>query len=262
MDSFLNILSVLIPFVLSVLGAIMSTIETKPKLKKWIWILFLSVGIAGSAVTYWQQSSERISHDNEVKGFKESLSALQIQLQVNEVRSASDLSYLKGQLDTFIKIGSKQFTQLEKIDTSITEAIKKKTEQFTNEQLSNAAISLAEKMRNFEMQNQQERTDREKKWRILPKATKEEETKRFQERLAEEDKYMAKYVAEFKNRFLGEAVYLKDELLKRLPQEPKPKQFQVVAFDGYLVGPYPVSEAANYLELLARKLSPTLTQNK
>jgi hypothetical protein len=63
----------------------------------------------------------------------------------------------------------------------------------------------------------------------------------------------------FRNQLLGEAIYLRDQLLIRLgtvasssPQD----RIKTLAFDGFLAGPSPISDAADYLEQLARQLSP------
>jgi hypothetical protein len=62
---------------------------------------------------------------------------------------------------------------------------------------------------------------------------------------------------EFRTVILGEAIYLKDELLKRLPPQPKPSRMYSGVFEfGSLAGAYPEDGAADYLEGLSRKLCP------
>lgn len=59
----------------------------------------------------------------------------------------------------------------------------------------------------------------------------------------------AQHDYEFRSTIFAEAVYLKDELLKRLPGEPGPDQikpFPVKAFHGSLAGPTPIADAAGY----------------
>jgi hypothetical protein len=53
---------------------------------------------------------------------------------------------------------------------------------------------------------------------------------------------------------LGEAIYLKDELLKRLPGEAAPEQKNLIAFEGSTAGVSAIGDAANYLDALANKL--------
>jgi hypothetical protein len=132
--------------------------------------------------------------------------------------------------------------------------------KLTDNQLSVAAISLAKKMRTLETNYKQEYSLITNKRRSLTSFTKDD----MQKENEESDKIWGKFELEFKNNFLGKAVYLRDELLKRIPtkEQPKKEQYDFLAFDGILSGPSPVSDAANYLEALARKLSPQLTEGK
>jgi hypothetical protein len=59
---------------------------------------------------------------------------------------------------------------------------------------------------------------------------------------------------EFRSTMLGEAIYLKDELLKRLPGEAAPEQKNLIAFEGSTAGVSAIGDAANYLDALANKL--------
>jgi hypothetical protein len=64
--------------------------------------------------------------------------------------------------------------------------------------------------------------------------------------------------AQFKQVYLGKALALRDELIKRYIQigvVPPKSQNGVIAFDYQsLAGPDPIGEAATYLETLAREL--------
>jgi len=62
----------------------------------------------------------------------------------------------------------------------------------------------------------------------------------------------------FRNELLGQAVYARDSLLARLgnPVPTAQEHMKMLAFDGILAGPSPISDAADYLEQLARRLSP------
>jgi len=89
-------------------------------------------------------------------------------------------------------------------------------------------------------------------------AKTEEERKRIWDQfIAQELQQSNNNQYEFRSTILGEAVYLKDELLQRLPSEPKPSPMFSRVFDyGSLAGVYPEEQAADYLEKLARKLCP------
>jgi hypothetical protein len=53
----------------------------------------------------------------------------------------------------------------------------------------------------------------------------------------------------------GEARYLRDSMLDKLPPQPESRDATFFSAD-ILAGPYPLRDYANYLESLARKLSP------
>lgn len=62
----------------------------------------------------------------------------------------------------------------------------------------------------------------------------------------------------FQKLFLFRIRLIKEELLRRLRREDRTDETLLshpVAFDGFLAGPSPISDAANYLERLARRLS-------
>jgi len=62
---------------------------------------------------------------------------------------------------------------------------------------------------------------------------------------------------EFKTNILGDAIYARDELLSRIANPPQQSaDLSAAAFRGFLAGADPVGEAANYLERLAKQLSP------
>jgi hypothetical protein len=161
----------------------------------------------------------------------------------------------------------------EDMEKVVTEALNKRFPkdaspgQFTNKQLSVAAISLAKRMRNFESKYKQDYSIAFDKWRMSNTLTEEQKNVRWSEQNRELDKLREVFEIEFKNSMLGEAVYLRDELQKRLSkkaqEEAKSSEYmplQLLAFDGILAGPSPVADAANYLERLSRKLSPQIAK--
>jgi hypothetical protein len=74
----------------------------------------------------------------------------------------------------------------------------------------------------------------------------------------EEQQESLNYEYSFKANILGDAIYARNELLKRLgpqPDLPPMERANLIVFRGILAGAYPVSGAATYLEQLAKKLS-------
>jgi hypothetical protein len=126
-----------------------------------------------------------------------------------------------------------------------------------NEQIRRRVADLATAMRIFEggrrSANAAELIDR-----LPPSATREqrhaawtEQTTRMLTRSAEEQ-------TQFRIQFLPQALALREAMLNRLGiMPPYPPQPRVVALDfGMLAGVSPISDAANYLEELARRLPP------
>ena len=56
------------------------------------------------------------------------------------------------------------------------------------------------------------------------------------------------------NQMLGDILYVKDGLQQRLTSEPEPDFSARIVFSGHLAGTDPLIHAANYLDLMAKKL--------
>jgi hypothetical protein len=56
------------------------------------------------------------------------------------------------------------------------------------------------------------------------------------------------------NQMLGDILYVKDGLQQRLTSEPEPDLSARIVFSGHLAGTDPLIHAANYLDVMARKL--------
>ncbi|MGC2695688.1 MAG: DUF308 domain-containing protein [Candidatus Angelobacter sp.] len=62
---------------------------------------------------------------------------------------------------------------------------------------------------------------------------------------------------DFRSNYLGEAIYLRDEMSKRLPSLPSTDYRNTTIFMGALAGPYfGILDGADYMEQLARRLCP------
>jgi hypothetical protein len=66
------------------------------------------------------------------------------------------------------------------------------------------------------------------------------------------------FETEFRQNILGDAVFAREQLLARLgaKEEPQTVLRPILLLDGSFAGADPVGEAATYLELFAKKLSP------
>lgn len=90
-----------------------------------------------------------------------------------------------------------------------------------------------------------------------PIAKRNEKEEHSQEYTAKFFELSSRLTNEYRTNLLGEAVYLRDELLRRLSPQPQPDNpFLKSDFEGRLAGPHPAGEVADYLESLSRKLCP------
>ena len=135
-------------------------------------------------------------------------------------------------------------------------------QEITNKQICLQTMDLVKRIHKFahdrkerseQLTNQQMDAMRAARYK-----TEEEKNQIWQKYTILDTQQRNKEQYEFMTTILGEAIYLKDELLRRLPSEPKPNKddYPFHVFEGSLAGPYPEEGAAGYLESLARKLCP------
>ncbi len=122
-----------------------------------------------------------------------------------------------------------------------------------NPELREKVIALANDMRNFEHHF------KSRELQLLlnrPSLTGTEEEKNLQwkQQVNTDIQQYQAYQNEFRKRFFGEASSYRDELLRRLNIMPPDEEKRVVALEGALAGPAPISDLAAYLEKLVRQL--------
>lgn len=126
----------------------------------------------------------------------------------------------------------------------------------SNAELSRQAIALATEMRDFETES------RNRGWEIseyerekVSNAATEREKNIFRRQFTNNLlRRSNEHQNQFRQRYLGKAVHLRDEMLRRVEHPPNLDSRRLIAFDGILAGPSPVSDAADYLDQLARNL--------
>ena len=219
---------------------------------------FILLGLASVLIGIWQQYQNQqklIRQENErrteTKNLQDSLN-----------QSRNEQAYMKGQLNSLSLVagkisqsvsdpGIKQMAgAIEKMAQSIAQ-----TTLVSNKQICSNTLDLVKRMQKFE-QSRSARSDQLmfQEQEAMRAAKTKEGIDRLNQYSAQRSQMSANQTYEFRTTLLGEASYLRDELLRRLPPQPKPQK--IPAFEGFLVGPYPVHEAAIYLEGLARKLCP------
>lgn len=241
---------------LAVLGAVVSIVEFKGWRRVLLASLFVLLGV-GEAISIIRADSD---HKEEVSGLNKALDRVQATLTATQIQSAADMGFLKGRLASGIgpdigRLGAEIARENAKM-------IQQQTKTLSAKELSDSAINLAQKMREFERTwKVQEQLAEEQLWNAQVAAkTPEEKVGLRNQETAFYIQSHANEEAAFRTQLLGQAIYLRDQLLMRLgnPTIRMEDRGKTLAFDGFLAGPTPISDAADYLEQLARQLSPKL----
>jgi hypothetical protein len=177
-----------------------------------------------------------------------------------------DLSSLRGQNEAMLQFLS--HPQAKSDSKEVIESLKLWTQSLMSSQaditrkimqnrdLRKAAIDHANKMREFEHKYKSDDIlISMSEMGSVRSANKEDRDRIWNDYTQKLIRRSNDYAFAFRKNFLGEAIWLRDELLKRLPPQPQQEKHKLIAFDGFLAGPSPVGDAADYLEILARQLS-------
>jgi len=243
--------------ILAVLGAAVSIAEFKGWRRVLYALLFVLLGI-GEAISIIRADSDH--RDEMRRGLNRALDRVQATLIATQIQSAADMGFLKGRLASGIgpdigRLGAEIARENAKM-------IQQQSKTLSGRELSNSAVSLAQKMREFERAWQvQEQLEEEQLWNAqIAAKTPDEKVKLRNQETAFYIQSHANEETAFRNQLLGQAIYLRDQLLMRLgnPTITPEDRMRSLAFDGMLAGPSPISDAADYLERLARQVSPGL----
>jgi len=107
MDQLIDFAVVVLPTGIALLSVLVSIKLTKGEPHKGWWWLIVVLGLFTSGLTWVSQSNARKQHDKDVGEQKKSIDALQATIQINEIRNASDMGYLKAKLEDAEKMNDK-----------------------------------------------------------------------------------------------------------------------------------------------------------
>ena len=244
---------------MAVLGVVVTLKPQQPNRHKWLLLAFGILALLGIGTGIGQQYLNRRANEGQQNILKDALTeqiSKTTNLQSDLYQSHLAQEFMKGQLSSISLIigkisqsvadpGIKQMASaIEKMSLSSSQ-----TKAATDKQICGRTMVLVKRMQEFEYDRKKELFSH-----VFPvmEAAKTGKDKN--------DIYMKFYVQDeykFRTTLLGEANYLKDELLSRLPPQPKTDQpWRLMAFEGTLAGPSPVADAASYLDSLQRKLCP------
>jgi hypothetical protein len=135
--------------------------------------------------------------------------------------------------------------------------------KMSNKELRDYTMNMANKMRDFEAEYRATEINNEMTRPRIATTDPDQQKQIWMQQLQETIIASTSHENEFKKRFWGDAYKLREELLERLKQAgitppslavgPQ-SQAKMVLDEGRLLGPGPISNAANYLELLVRAI--------
>jgi len=261
----------LVTVILAVLGGAVSAHAPSDKKHKIAYMIGFGVLGLLAVVLIWVQAarSERAATQSEerqrelakdVKSATDDLSDTRKML----LDSRLDQAHMRGQLDALqlmaSKIGDNSSTNMREIVGAINKMSEGgRVHPLTNKQLCDRAMAWAKRVREFATQKlgatvtlvewqQQSKEIREAK-------SEEEKQAIWNRHTQEQVQRYQQFDLEFKQKFLGEALFLRDEMLKRVPSAPEPSGMVSAMFNGS-TNTFVIDNGANYIEQLARTLCP------
>ncbi len=172
--------------------------------------------------------------------------------------------HMKGQLEGIGLIAGKIGQGTDEHMKQLVGAINKMADTgtvhaLTNKQLCDRAMSWAKRVRESEAKfnsSSSSFTEWQQQVKEMNEAKTQEEKQVVWNRytLASIQRYQ-QHDLEFKGQFLGEGIYLRDEITKRLPSVPTPPGMSLSMFSG-VTNTFIIQDGTNYLEQLARTLCP------
>jgi uncharacterized protein YsxB (DUF464 family) len=249
-----------IPLVMAVIGNNLASEviqdAKRRRMYKGVFIVLAAIGVVGTWLVEWRSD---VSHTKEVTESGQAILRVQEQLTSNQLQSAQDMGYLKGRLDAALDRPTPQL-DMQKFASALSASsallIQAQVKAQSDEELKAQTIQLARDMRALES-SYQSRVESALGFESMPpNATAAERNAAFQKGVAAEQQLMQQENLDFRNKFLARAITLRDELIANLGKTPLPNvpNYKLIAFDGMLAGPSPISDAADYLEMLANKL--------
>src|SRR5579862_5049671 len=246
--------------VLTVIGAVLSVLE----FRGWRRVVLVAVFVLLGLGEYVGIRQADFAHQLEVGKLNDKLDVF----QASEVRNAVDLAYLKAKLED----ASKMNEQLSQFAPAIMKLAQTSAE-FTRKQYENKAMSDHDlyALTSLAVKNIR---DFSSKYRAMDEKLFNETTNKIRSgsrtqadmvRLSGEEAQSFSDLrlqrdSEFRNSILPDAIFARQEMLKRKLPEPNLSQMEQATVDmvlhtGMLAGPYPELALADYLEVMAKPLS-------
>jgi hypothetical protein len=275
-DLILYVVGGLIAVILTVLAAVVSSVKYRGlfiALGAASFLVYVWIGVRGyeeSRATAWQASQDKAAAEAQLGQIKQQLSDAKVQ-------SAHDIGDLQGQLKIFGQFAPAVLELAKASEANTRKEYEQK--QLTNDQLRAFVAQVVKRMRDWQSRERAAEDEVEKKYqqdmaqlyaahssedigtkKVQDEILAESATPEYDRRSGEEAVY-TKFRGEFSQNILDDAVSAREQLINKLGPGAEPKMplgytNVPLVFQGTLVGPYPVSSAADYLEQFAKKLVP------
>ena len=239
--------------ILAVLGALVAVLEFKGAKRFWWASAFIVLGILEAVVIV---GADR-AHDAEVANLTHEIESVKEKLQQSELSRVADTNKLQGRLEVFAEFAPAivKLAQATELNTRKTYEAK----MLSNKDLYDATMDVVKKMREFGQRRRIE-SGRQMDANMAAMRTATTDAERIKVWADQSSSMTATYYredAEFRASILPDAVYVRNELLRRkIPESPNPMRpvnIQAI-FAGSLAGAYPEFYAADYLEQMAKQL--------
>jgi hypothetical protein len=248
----LDISIAVLAVLLGVFGGVVSALTLEHKLLKYGAIgLFTVLGLASVVLVVLQSQHTQ----NEQVDARKRQERLQSTLEETRLDSAKSISFLSGRLDAFASLLSNPPANqdLRRIAEAIRQTASSGPTQASNAQLKTAALDLARRLRDFQLEMTAEEYKLQSIRAYQSTDTEEERNRKFRE-------YLDRLTNQFDRRRIAfgplrvEAQNMEFQLLSRLPPQPRNNIARMVLDTSALAGPSPVSDLADYIERLVSLL--------
>jgi hypothetical protein len=240
--------------------------KASEKQRKLLWTAFILLVLGQAALLiYTRKTGERESQNREqalngkIDSTQKTLDKAQETLNNSLLAQERMTGRLEGIAMLVGKIGDTSSVGMKQLVGAINKmADTGRVGTLTKKQLCERALELSKKMRDFGEKNYS--TDintiiaQQQEMRAA-KTREEQQAVWDRQRQADMQQYMDSEL-EFRTNYVAEAIYLRDEIAKRLPSVPQPSGPESAVFKGISGGSWGVFGGADYLERLAKTLCP------
>jgi hypothetical protein len=226
------------------------------------WVSFILLALIYSAVGIHQARQEEIAQCNQDRAIKELRQKLD-QSVLEQAKMTGELTAMREIMGSLSNTGLPGFKEFATAITNVmqTHARRAAEGQITDKQLCDRTLKLARSIRDFESAYEnKERYAAIMGWK--PNQTPQQQQADWELQTKEAIQRYQQHRDEFRDKFLGDAKYLKDLMLEKINIENRDElvksneQAEANLNFGQMAGAFNEYRIANYLEEIAKTLCP------